>query len=307
MLKIQQIDERQYFNILKLNNINIPIWSDKEAVNCYKEKELLKVYDGNEIICVFLVPLNNNGVRRKYRFFPYISPIFLKTIPILKKKEILKFIFEYLFNKYEYCFIPLHPDFKVIASISSLGGFVEMRHTHVINKKLELSKCTSKLRNHINSANNKVIVEIGNSYHNYDFSKAIKGNELEIKERSNLAKNLLDNKKAITITAKYEDTIIAGLVVTYDNEWAYLLHSYQDKTIRGVIPLLIYKAINYCFDNLNIKYFDFEGSVIDEIDNFFSTFNVEVVTYPYLIEAKDDTKLFELIKRSMNIEGRINR
>lgn len=307
MLKIETIDETKYFNILKLNNIDIPIWSDKEAVKIYKEKEIIKVYNNSETIAVFLMPLNNNGVRREYRYFPYVSPIFLKEESILKKKEILKLIFNYIFNKYDYCFIPLHPDFNVISSISSEGGFVEMRHTHIATSKINLSTISSKLRNHIKSASQKVTIEISNSYKEYDFNEAIKGNEDEIVKRAALARKLLDNGKAITIIAKNNKKVVAGLVIMYDSNWAYLLHSYQDKTIRGVIPLLIYNAINYSFDNTTIKYFDFEGSVIDEIDDFFSSFNVNLVTYPYLIEAKNESKFFELIKRSINIEGRIRR
>lgn len=307
MLKIETIDETKYFNILKLNNIDIPIWSDKEAVKTYKEKEIIKVYNDSETIAVFLIPLNNNGVRREYRYFPYVSPIFLKEETVLKKKEILKLIFNYLFKKYDYCFIPLHPNFNVISSIASEAGFTEMRHTHVATSKLDLSTISSKLRNHIKSASKKVTIEISNSYKEYDFNEAIKGNEEEIKKRSKLAKELLDNNKAITVIAKDNNKVVAGLIIIYDNNWAYLLHSYQDKSIRGVVPLLIYNAINYCFDNTSIKYFDFEGSVIDEIDDFFSSFNVKIITYPYLIEAKDENKFFELIKRSINIEGRIRR
>lgn len=307
MIKVFEIDKEEFLDLLNKNKISIPLYSDVEAIDCYQDKELIKVCKNNEPVLLFLAPINNNGIRRKYRFFPYHSPIFLREETNLKKKEILKELFNYLFNKYDYTFLPLHPTFNVISSIHSEGGLTEMRHTHVTNKKITIDDVSSKMRNHIRNALKEVEVVIDNNYSNYDFNKAIKGKEEEVELRSKLAKQLLDNKKAITVKAIHNNEVIAGLVIAYDKEWAYLLHSYKDDSVRGTINLLILKAIEYAFDNLNIKYFDFEGSVIDDIDNFFTSFNVDIITYPYIIEAKDEEKLIGLINRSINIEGRINR
>ena len=68
---------------------------------------------------------------------------------------------------------------------------------------------------------------------------------------------------------------------------------------------MIFKAMDVSFNQKKIRYFDFEGSVIDEIDDFFSSFNGTIITYPYIIYSKDKAKMNELINRSINIEGRI--
>ena len=304
-MKIEIINKKEYFDLLKQNNINIPIYSDIEVFDTYPEIECLKVLHNNNEIAVFVYPINNNGVRREYRYYPYHSPILLKELDNIHQKEVYKCIFNYLFNKYDYTFIPLHPSFKVISGISSQNGFVEMRHTHVLESKLELYKVSSKLRNHINSASKNVQIIIDNDYSNYDFNEAIKGSKEEQIKRSNLTKKLLDNNKAITIKTLKDNKVIAGIVVIYDKEWSYLLHSYQKEKVRGVVPLLILNATQYVFDNLKVKYFDFEGSVIDEIDDFFSSFDASITTYPYVIYSKDENEFIKLIKRSMNIEGRI--
>lgn len=306
MIEIFEIDEEEFINLLNKNKISIPIWSDREAINCYEKKELIKVCKNKEPVLLFLAPIDNNGVRRKYRFFPYHSPIFLRKENNARKKEILKELFNYLFNKYDYVFFPLHPTFKVISSIHSEGGLTEMRHTHVLDKKITIDDVSSKMRNHIKNAMKSIDVVIDTDYSSYEFNKAIRGKEEEVELRSKLAKKLLDNKKAVVVKAIKDNKVIAGLVIAYDKEWAYMLHSYKDDT-RGVINLLIINAIAYCFDNLKVKYYDFEGSVIDDIDNFFSSFDADIITYPVLIEAKSEEKLISIINRTMNIEGRINK
>ena len=301
---IESISSKEYFDIVsKLDYI--PVYSDIEAINIYSNKEFIKVSKNGNVIAVMLVPIDNNGVRREYRYFPYINPILLEKVNNVSKKNILKLIFNYLFKKYDYTFIPLHPSFKLISSIQSEGGLVEMRHTHITNTKLTLDNVSSKLRNHIRSAEKNVQVLIDSDYSHFGFADAIKGSSEEILKRSELTKKLIDNGKGIVIKAIVDNEVKAGVICVYDKEWSYLLHSYQDKSIRGVIPLLILKANEYLFDRVGIKYFDFEGSVIDEIDDFFSSFNVDIINYPYVIEANTQDKLYNLINRSMNIEGRI--
>lgn len=304
-MEIVTIDEIEYINLLKKNLEYIPIWTDLEALNCYKEKELIKVCKGNNALAIFLIPLNDNGVRRKFRFFPYCMPILLSDTNNMKKKEIYKLIFNYIFNKYDYTFIPLHPEFKMVSSISSEDGFVEMRHTHILTNNYKPVEFNSKLKNHIRSAEKKVLINLDLDYSTFDYDLAIKGNLEEKKERSNLSKKLLNSKKSFLVKAVYNNEIIAGIQIVYDNEWAYLLHSYQKQKVRGTIPLLINIAVKECFNNLNIKFFDFEGSVIDEIDDFFSSFNAKIITYPYVIHAGTEEKFIELIKRSKNIQGRV--
>ena len=304
-MKIETITEKEYLGLLHKYMKIIPIYTDNEAIECYKDRELIKVTKNNNPIAVFIIPIDNQGVRRKYRFFPYLMPIILESKSSIEKKGIYELIFNYLFNKYNYVFIPIHPEYKLISAISAEGGFVEMRHTHILRDKLVFEELSPKLRNHVRSAMKQVEIIIDNSYQNYDFAKAIKGNLEEIEERSTLAKKLLDAKKGFTVKAKYNNEIIAGLVIIYDNDWSYLLHSYQDGSIRGIVPYLILMASNYAFDEKKVKFFDFEGSVIDKIDDFFTSFNAEIITYPFVIYSNDEKEFQKLINKSRNIIGRI--
>lgn len=304
-MEIKRIEENDYFKLLKDAKIDVPLYCGKEAINAYGNVALLEVLNNNIPLAVFLAPINDNGIRRKYRFFPYLKPVILKEVNNIKNKEINKLIFNYLFKKYDYTFIPLHPEFKVISAVSSQGGFVEMRHTHLLDNKICFDDLNSKLKNHIRNALNNVEVVIDTDVTGYEFNLAIRGKSEEVELRSKLAKEIINNDKGFVVKAIKNNKIVAGLIIANDNGWMYLLHSYQKEKIRGVVPLMILKAIEESFDKLNCKYFDFEGSVIDEIDDFFSSFNASLITYPYTIYARDKEKFMSLIDRSINIEGRV--
>ena len=141
---------------------------------------------------------------------------------------------------------------------------------------------------------------------NSDLILQLKGTAQEINNRSKMAINLIKNRNGKVFTAFKNNKAIAGVIIVFDYNSAILLHSWQNKdTERGTIPYLIYYAILWCFKNLNIKYFDFEGSVIKTIDDFFAEFNTEILIYPYIHFGKNKDELFKIIDRSINIDGRI--
>ena len=302
-MEIKTIEKKEYIELL--DNMEIPIWCDIEAIDVYQEKEIIKVLKGDSPVAVFLIPLVENGVRRRFRFFPYLEPILLSNNNNSQKKKIYQIIFNYIFKKYDYTFIPLSPNFNVISSISSQGGFVEMRHTHIYDRFIPLDQLPSKIKNHIKNAMRNVDIVVDEISSNYDFKEAIKGSLKEQSERSKLAKKIVKDSKGFYVKAVYGGRVIAGLTIIYDNNWACLLHSYQKEKVRGTVSYMIFKAMDVSFNQKKIRYFDFEGSVIDEIDDFFSNFNGTIITYPYIIYSKDKAKMNELINRSINIEGRI--
>ena len=70
-MKIETITEKEYLGLLHKYMKIIPIYTDNEAIECYKDRELIKVTKNNNPIAVFIIPIDNQGVRRKYRFFPF--------------------------------------------------------------------------------------------------------------------------------------------------------------------------------------------------------------------------------------------
>lgn len=309
-ISIVKIDINEYKNIILKEKIkNIPIYMDPDSITYYNAIEILKINKGFKLIALFAYPLFYKGeeiwVKRDYRFLPYSSPLFLIELDTLHRKKVCYEIFKYIFKEYNVVYIPLSPDFKDISVIQYLGGFVEARNTNMLGKKLTYSDLNSKLRNHIFHAEKKVNIKIDRDISKFKFDIAIKGNEEEQEKRKNMAINLIKKDKGIIVSAYENEIVVAGAIIIFDNKYAYLLHSWQNEnTPRGSIPLIIFNAINWCFDNLPIQYFDFEGSVMRTIDDFFTTFNTEVITYPYIHFAKEKENLRNIISTSINIKGR---
>ncbi len=226
----------------------------------------------------------------------------------MKRRKYVYELFKYIKSKYPLIELPLHYDFKDIAAIQTLGIFVEMWHTHITRKKLISKDISPSLRYNTSYASRFVNIKIDKDYSNFDFSQAIHGTKEEIKLRSENAINLINDNKAIIVSAYDNKTNkkVAATIISYDKKCAYYLHCYREKdSIRGVVPLMILKAIDYAFDELKIQIFDFEGAVIQGIDKFLSTFNVEIVPYGYLYYAKDKEEYKDLVFSTIDIEGRI--
>ncbi len=307
-IEIIKLDE--YKKIVNENKIDLPIYMDISTLKFYKNLEIIKVCKGNKVVSLYAYPLFRTGkelwVKREYRFLPYSGPVFLYKYNILKRKKICYEIYKYLFNKYDVVYMPLFPNFENITAIQSLGGFIEERSTNVIRNRIDYKDLSSKLRNHINHAKKRVKIEITKNCDEFNYEKAIKGKQDEKQKRKKLARFLIKLKRGIIINAYEGETNIAGALVAYDTKRAYLLHTWQNAdTIRGTISLVIMEAINWCFTNLNIETFDFEGSVIDSIDDFFTSFNTEIEMYPYIHYAKDKNNFINIVERSINIIGRI--
>lgn len=306
---IKLIKLAEYKKILGENNKSVPLYMDPDVISCYEDLEILKVSKGEKLIAIYAYPLFNNGemicVERQYRFLPYTSPVFFENLDSLHCKKICYMIFKYIFDKYKAVYLPLSPNFKCVSAIQSLGGFVEIRHTHIATQGLTLNSLNSKLRNHINHANKMVNIVINKDINLFRFDIAIVGNKNEQEKRKKHAINIINRGKGVIITAMQDNISVAGAILVYDSEYVYLLHSWQmADTPRGVIPLIIFRAIEWSYNNLPIKYFDFEGSVIQNVDDFFSTFNVEVVTYPYIHYASEKNDFWKLISKSINVNGR---
>jgi len=301
--------ESEYENFEKKLDFELPIWIKSKNMICYKEKEIIGVKEKENIVAIYVLPIyrenNKVWIERTFRYFPYLSPVMLYKYNNLKKRAITYEIFKYVFEKYDLMYMPMHPTFKDISSIQSLGAFVECRHTHVTNKKINIDEMTSKLRNEIRNAKKQIEILIDRDIEKFRFDIAIRGNLDEQKNRTANAIHLINSGQGVIISANQEGKICAGIIVVYDNEWAYLLHSWQNGELpRGTVICLILEAINWVFENQKIKYFDLEGSVIDNVDIFFSKFNFDILLYPYVHFGKKYGDFENLINISKDIEGR---
>lgn len=298
------------FEELEKSLPELPIWASSLAAKGYEHKTILVIKEDDKVKGIFLLPLLDDGKRitaeREYRVYPYASPIIFEKDNTIRRKYVYE-LFKYIKNNYNLIELPLHPDFKDVAPIQALGIFVEYWHTHVTYHKLNIDDISKKLRYNINYASRYVDIVYDTNNDTFDFSKAIHGDKKEILMRKNNAINLVNNKHGLYFSAIDRETgkKVASTLIVFDNDCAYYLHCYREKDApRGVVPLMIFKAIEYSFDVLKVRKFDFEGAVIQSIDEFLSTFNVDIEPYGYLYYAKDEKEYCELVKSTLFIEGR---
>lgn len=307
-LLIEKVDSKKYISNIRLICDNFPLWLMPELIDTYKDKICLLAKKGEEIKGAWIIPITTQDdqilAKRKFRFFPYSSPYFIDK-ENLKRREIMKGFFEVLSKECDSVYLPFAPNFFDTAAVQGYGAFLEWRHTHKVSRPIDDKQIDSRLRNHIKNARKYIKVSFEEDPNSFNFELAIKGGVEERKERKELVLNLIKNKRAIVVSAREEGELCAGIVLAFDKENVYMMHSWQKGDApRGTISCLIYESISWTFNVKKMKYFDFEGSVIQNIDYFFCGFNSEIVPYAFVHWSHDRTGLAALIDRSLNIEGR---
>ncbi|MFA6368814.1 MAG: hypothetical protein WCX20_00340 [Candidatus Shapirobacteria bacterium] len=308
-LSIKEVLLNEYTNITEHLLKNAPLWTDPKIISCYKNKLILVVNEGTEIRGVWIIPYIQQDevkiAKRNYRFLPYSSPYILEK-DNLKRRDIMDVFFKYATQVFNSIYLPFGVDFFDFSSIQARGALVEWRHSHILTEVIDLNKINSRLRNHIRSSQKTVDILIENDIDNFNFNIAINGSDEEKNQRKQLAINLINQNKAIIISAKNKQSYCAGVLMSFDDKTSYLMHSWQlQNTPRGTISNLIFEAVKWTFEKKHLKYFDFEGSVIQQIDYFFDGFNAEITPYGFVHWSKEEENLYSLIKKSINIDGRL--
>lgn len=307
-IQVKELNLKEYTVAVSCMERSLPLWLDPNFIDCYKHLIILQAMEGDKTKGFWVVPEiikdKDTIAKREYRFLPFSSPLILDK-DNLKRRKISNRLFRKLTSICSEVNLPFDPSFKDFPTIQGLGSYVEWRHTHRLSKRLNFDKITHRLRNHIKTARSKIKVSINSNPNDFKFDTAIKGTGEEIESRKNLALKLLKNNKAVIVSAKNKQPC-AGILIAYDSDCAYLFHSWQqENTPRGTISALIYEGINWVFSKTKIRFFDFEGSIIQSIDYFFCGFNADITPYGFLFWSKKQQDLLELIKKSINIKGRI--
>lgn len=302
---IQKYNQNQLKQLLQ--NTEVPLWLGPEALNCYQNKIILVAWRGKRLAGLWLAPLiKQNGeiiAKREYRFLPYASPILFES-DNLKRREVIYELFEYLIAESKMISLPFDPSFKDFATIQGLGAFVEWRHTHVLAQPINLADVSSRLRNHIRKAQAIITVKSGQRS-NFNFEQAIKGLPDEIVKRKKFATELMRNGNGRVIAAYIDEKVCAEILIATDSHSAYMIHSWQDKDApRGTVSALIIEGVKWAFEERGLKQYDFEGSVLQGVDYYYSGFNCEITPYGYVYWSRRRDDIYKMIDKSIDIPGR---
>jgi len=297
------------FSRLNLNHPRSAIWHQHGYLSEVTSSFNLTAHRGSELTACWIVPLSHVNyhykAEREHRFLPYSSPLLLEVHPYYRR-ETFYALLEFLVKRVDSIQLPMEPGFHDIGCINELGGFSETRHTHVIDTTtFSIDGCLRHARREIRKAARYCDVRIHTSVEKFHFDKAIMGSEESIKKRSYFAMLCQQKGKILII-----DAIIEGqshgqlLLLNSDISWIGM-HSWCDKSsVHGIGNLLIAEACKYLNSSGSQKLLDLEGSILYGVDKFMSGMGIPVC-YPMIYWDRDTTSLFNSLKCSYLIPGRI--
>ncbi len=98
-------------------------------------------------------------------------------------------------------------------------------------------------------------------------------------------------------TGYIENISLASLFLVWDNKRSYYLGGGINENSHGAMSLLMWEAIKYTKEKLNLNEFDFEGSSDPDIEFYFRKFGGEIKPWYYIIKKPPIIVILSEIKR----------
>ena len=112
------------------------------------------------------------------------------------------------------------------------------------------------------------------------------------------------NRCKILTTCSESGEPLASIFIVWDNKRAYYIGSGMKENSYGATSLLIWEAIRLT-KSLGLKEFDFEGSSIQSIEEYFRKFGGEIKALQYIEENSLMLKVWELLKHFKQVMMRL--
>jgi hypothetical protein len=206
-----------------------------------------------------------------------------------------------------YYLVSFHPDFSYGFPLIYAGYKSTIRYTYQLENIKDHDSIfqgfKSSLRNKIRKAEKQL--EITESDDLSDFNEAInktfERQNLKNPTSSELVKkiyNAIPENRKILIAKDNDGNIHAAHFLVWDDKCAYNLMLGGDTALRssGAIPLLLWHSIKTA--SKYVDKYDFEGSIIPNVQPFFESFGASVVSYQQYYKAKN--KFWELLFQLTN-------
>tara|TARA_Y100000589_G_scaffold136859_1_gene130964 strand:+ start:75659 stop:76597 length:939 start_codon:yes stop_codon:yes gene_type:complete len=305
-------DKLKYQTLCKQND-NIPLFLQYNWVNTlYEHWEISLYYKGDDCYAFMIFP-----IQKKKGFtlihIPALSPFqgfFIHYPPGQKTHKRISFeheVLQYFINdmpKYDWLRQKLPYDFKNFLPFYwndfTLYPKITYELNLISNSENELWQgLKESLRRNIKKAEKQLTIEESNSISNLYQLKAERKNIEPVNYSLDYLNKIIKavNNNYILYYAKDENqSIIAGVLVVYDNDKAYyLLGSVKESHKNsGALSLLLWKSIVKC-KTLGIFHFNFEGSMLKPIERYFRSFGAE--QYVYFEVEKINNPLLKLKKK----------
>jgi len=295
-LKYLEKTEYDNWNIFVDNSLQGSIFSKIWYLDALQVKYEILVIEENENIKAGIV-LAKNEINT------YANPMLDKYLGILfeykegNKQKIISKEYKYMellisklkeIQSFDYYF---HPSFKNWIPFSWNNFTQQTRYTYILNLSNPLKEIESAFHTDIKRGIKNAIkhnIQIKEDIEFEEFYEIInktflrQGNKAPFNKEKikKYIKTLKERDKFISFGAYDENhNLISVTGIVYDNKIAYQLFNGIDikNQVRGANAYTIFYAIKYFHNTCN--YYDFEGSMIFGVEQFFRRFNGEQVQY----------------------------
>ena len=234
---------------------------------------------------------------------PYIK--YPKNQKYYKKLSWEKEIMNYFINnlpKYDYFNINFHYSITNWLPFYWKGFRQITRYTYIIKNNLTIEELSKNFETDIRRRRRRKADKLGvEVLESDDIKKFYELNTmtfmrqgLNIPYSFEFIQNLFNNTKDYNkiYFAKYKNELIAGNFLVFDNKRVYYLMGgiHPDFKDLGGMDIIQYEAIKFALDNN--KEFDFEGSMIENIEKYFRSFGA--IQTPYFQITKTNSKLLKI-------------
>ena len=311
-MKITKVGINEIHNLDDLIDL-----SDNGTAFCYnyflklKEvKYLLKIEESDKLLCLFPLFENGSKVEQSTMYVPYGGPVlFINKYSyrraVLLQREIICELIKYLQNHYEEICFSCDTSMTDVKSFVNLKIVPEVRYTY----KIDLTQTLEEIVNNFSKDRKKDLRKakkynleliFDDNLQLFDVNKALiweskYGEESSTNFVEEYLKESIKNNKGKIFVAKYDDEIVGGVAMVWDNNSAYIMYSYYNHDLDiSTIPFLYNAIISYLKNETNCKYLDFEGSVFEEIEKWNLSFGAKQWLYfNYYWQKNNSEEIFK--------------
>lgn len=287
---------------------------------CFAYSWFLKLKKCNTILCIYeenkmiaFMPLFNNSenfIKQSTMYIPY-GGFVLIDVPKEERNKIRfirnieKVLIDYFNKKYDSVDFSLDPKIVDVMPFIRAGYKPELRYTYKLNirddfenvyigfgsdRKKDIKK--SKRKNY------KFVIDKENIY--FDVNKAMvwEQNYGDISTiefvRKYIKESIIHGKGMSFVALDENEQNSGGVHIVWDYDTAYILYSYYDQRDDDVaIAFLYHNIIKYLYDDTNVIFLDFEGSVFETIENWNISFGASQERF-YNLHWKKNYKIDEM-------------
>ncbi len=305
-ISIRELKKDEYLSYSQINNETGTIFTSLEWLKLFKNVKVFGIFEkGNNLIGAFHYYIQKIlffTYVRNIPFTPYIGPfISLRAKKLAGKtkenKTILKVIASF-FTRLNYHILSLSFHHKQIDTIPFIRKNYKVvpNYTYILNLSKSYDELWEDLdndkRNMIRKGEkDRIIIKKEDNYHIVEEfvlnTLKRKGSKTYHEYLKKILFYFSDNSNSYAFVAYFNNKPISMAFCLYDNHTAYYLFGGYNKDSKhnAAGSMIIWEAIKYA-KLLKLNYFDFEGSMIPEVENFFIGFGGKLTPYFKINKAK---------------------